>query len=168
MTWAALRHRLGPTYRSDIERPPTKYVSVGEADVAYQVIGDGPMDLLFCYGLGSHIELVWDAEPLVEIFRRLASFSRLIYFDRRGTGASDRVPDTVVPTWEQWGRGFPRGFGRGRFRQDRNSRPRRCRTVGPAVRRDASRARERPDPVQHGGSMDARRGLSDWLHTGRT
>jgi class 3 adenylate cyclase/pimeloyl-ACP methyl ester carboxylesterase len=89
-----------------MERPSTKYVSVGETDVAYQVIGDGPMDLLFCYGLGSHIELVWDAEPLVEIFRRLASFSRLIYFDRRGIGASDRVPDTVVPTWEQWAEDF--------------------------------------------------------------
>ena len=89
-----------------MERPPTKYVSVGETDVAYQVIGDGPMDLLFCFGLGSHIEWVWEAEPLTEIFRRLCSFSRLVYFDRRGTGASDRVPDTVVPTWEQWAEDF--------------------------------------------------------------
>jgi class 3 adenylate cyclase len=89
-----------------MERPPTHYVSVGETDVAYQVIGEGPVDLLFCFGLGSHIELIWDVEPLVEIFRRLTSFSRLIYFDRRGTGASDRVPHTIVPTWEQWAEDF--------------------------------------------------------------
>jgi class 3 adenylate cyclase len=64
------------------------------------------VDLLFCFGLGSHIEWIWECEPLVEIFRRFASFSRLIYFDRRGTGASDRVPYAAVPTWEQWSEDF--------------------------------------------------------------
>ena len=83
-----------------MEQPETRYVSVGEADVAYQVIGDGPLDLLFCYGLGNHIELI-DTLGVGDLLTRLSSFSRLIWFDRRGTGASDGVPATV-PTWEEW------------------------------------------------------------------
>jgi class 3 adenylate cyclase len=82
--------------------PETKYVAVGDADVAYQVVGDGPLDLLYFYGLGAHIEFFWDA-PLAPVFmRRLLSFSRLILFNRRGTGASDGVPRNAIPTWEEW------------------------------------------------------------------
>ncbi|MBV8296344.1 MAG: adenylate/guanylate cyclase domain-containing protein [Acidimicrobiia bacterium] len=84
------------------EVPETRYVAVGDADVAYQVIGDGPPDLLYCYGLGSHIEWWWEIPASAEIFVRLSSFSRLIVFDRRGTGASDGVPRNAIPTWEQW------------------------------------------------------------------
>jgi len=83
--------------------PQTRYVTVGDADVAYQVVGDGPIDLLFCWGFGSHIDLAWDeATSYPEFFRRLASFSRLILFDRRGMGASDPVPPDAFPTWETW------------------------------------------------------------------
>ena len=85
-----------------VERPETKYVAVGDADVAYQVFGDGPGDLLFCYGLGSHIDNFWDVSIIAEFLEGLASFSRVIVFDRRGTGASDAVPSGDFPTWEQW------------------------------------------------------------------
>jgi hypothetical protein len=55
--------------------PKTRYVSVGDADVAYQIVGDGPLDLVVFYGLGSHVEMLWDwAAPF---FDQLASFSRV-------------------------------------------------------------------------------------------
>jgi class 3 adenylate cyclase/pimeloyl-ACP methyl ester carboxylesterase len=78
------------------------YVSVGDADIAFQVIGEGPIDLLYCYGLGSHIEFTWDLPRNRDALRGLASFTRLIMFDRRGTGASDGVPNGAIPTWEEW------------------------------------------------------------------
>ena len=84
------------------EVPETRYVAVGDADVAYQVIGDGSPDLLYCYGLGSHIEWWWEIPAIAEVFLRLSSFSRLIVFDRRGTGASDGIPRSAIPNWEQW------------------------------------------------------------------
>jgi class 3 adenylate cyclase len=83
-------------------RPETQYTAVGEADVAYQVLGDGPRDLLYFSGIGSHIELGWDDPAIADFLRRLASFSRLIYFNRRGTGMSDAVPHNAIPTWEEW------------------------------------------------------------------
>jgi class 3 adenylate cyclase len=83
--------------------PETRYVAVGEADIAYQVVGEGPIDLLYCYGLGSHIEMFWDSPGgSGELLPRLASFSRLTLFDRRGTGASDGVSRNAIPTWEEW------------------------------------------------------------------
>ena len=85
-----------------MEPPETRYVDVGDADVAYQVVGVGPLDLLFCYGLGSHIEHCWEVPGLSEYLNGLARFSRLIFFDRRGTGASDGVPLSAMPTWEEW------------------------------------------------------------------
>jgi len=86
-----------------MDQPPdTKYVTVGDADVAYQVVGDGPHDLLYFAGLGSHVDLLWDYPPSAAFFTRLASFSRLILFDRRGAGASDAVPNSTISTWEAW------------------------------------------------------------------
>jgi class 3 adenylate cyclase len=81
------------------ERPQTRYVTVEGAEVAYQIVGDGPIDLVYFSGIGSHLELYWDwAGPFL---RRLASFSRLVLFDRRGTGVSDAVPLYAIPTWEE-------------------------------------------------------------------
>jgi class 3 adenylate cyclase/pimeloyl-ACP methyl ester carboxylesterase len=85
-----------------MEAPETRYVAVGDADVAYQVVGDGPFDLLYCYGLGSHVDYFWDIPEAAEFLKGLASFSRLLFFDRRGTGASDGVPRAAIPTWEEW------------------------------------------------------------------
>ena len=61
-----------------MEGPETRYVSVGDADVAYQVLGDGPLDLLYFYGMGSHIEFAWESRAYSEFYTRLAAFSRLI------------------------------------------------------------------------------------------
>jgi class 3 adenylate cyclase len=85
-----------------MEAPETRYVAVGDADVAYQVVGDGPFELLYCYGLGSHIEHCWDIPGQAEYLEGLAAFSRLIFFDRRGSGASDGVSLSALPTWEEW------------------------------------------------------------------
>jgi class 3 adenylate cyclase len=85
-----------------VDRPETRWVTVGDADVAYQVVGEGPFDLLYFNGLGSHIEYIWDDPSTAEFLRTLASFSRVILFDRRGTGASDAVPHAAIPTWEEW------------------------------------------------------------------
>ena len=85
-----------------MELPETRYVAVGDGDVAYQVIGEGPLDLLYCFGLGSHIEVAWEVPRNVEFLTGLAAFSRLISFDRRGTGASDGVSFKAMPTWEEW------------------------------------------------------------------
>jgi class 3 adenylate cyclase len=83
-------------------RPTTKFVKLGNDRIGYQVLGEGPIDLVFLTGMSSHIDLRWE-EPLNEYFlHRLASFSRLILFDRRGTGVSDPVPFDHLPTWEQW------------------------------------------------------------------
>jgi class 3 adenylate cyclase len=71
--------------------PETRYARSGELDIAYQVLGDGPFDLVFVPGFISHLDLQW-MEPLAHgFFERLASFSRLILFDKRGTGLSDPV-----------------------------------------------------------------------------
>jgi class 3 adenylate cyclase/pimeloyl-ACP methyl ester carboxylesterase len=85
-----------------MDRPETRYVAVGDADVAYQVFGQGSPDVLFCYGLGSHIDYFWDLGYLDEAWTKISSHNRSILFDRRGTGASDPVPNDVPPTWEEW------------------------------------------------------------------
>ncbi|HJU86827.1 MAG TPA: adenylate/guanylate cyclase domain-containing protein, partial [Gemmatimonadota bacterium] len=69
--------------------------------IAYQVIGEGPLDLVFVSGWISHVELYWEIPEIADFFRRLASFSRLIVFDKRGTGMSDRVSSSELPTLEQ-------------------------------------------------------------------
>ena len=85
-----------------MSRPDTKYVAIGDADVAYQVLGEAPADLLFFIGLGSHVEMAWEDPDIADFLRRLASLRRLILLDRRGTGASDGVPRHAIPTWEEW------------------------------------------------------------------
>ena len=83
------------------EQPQTRYARSGTVSIAYQVVGDGPRDLVFVSGWVSHLESGWDEPLLARFRRRLASFSRMILFDKRGTGMSDRVPDANLPTLEQ-------------------------------------------------------------------
>jgi class 3 adenylate cyclase/pimeloyl-ACP methyl ester carboxylesterase len=78
----------------------TRYAAVGDDDVAYQVVGDGPFDLLCCYDLGSQVDLLWQLPPVMA--GMFAAFARTIVFDRRGTGASDPVPRGGLATWEEW------------------------------------------------------------------
>jgi class 3 adenylate cyclase len=80
-------------------KPETRYAKCGDVHIAWQVAGTGPFDLVVIPGWVSHLDYAWE-EPFVAGFlRRLASFSRLILLDRRGTGLSDRVPR--VPTLEE-------------------------------------------------------------------
>jgi len=82
-------------------QPTTRYARSGSVNIAYQVVGDGPRDLVYVGGWVTHLESGWDEPLLARFRRRLASFSRLILFDKRGTGMSDRVPDANLPTLEQ-------------------------------------------------------------------
>ena len=81
--------------------PETMYARSGDVNIAYQVIGDAPLDLVFVMGWVSHMEYFWREPNFARFLLRLASFSRLILFDKRGTGLSDRVPINQLPTLEQ-------------------------------------------------------------------
>jgi pimeloyl-ACP methyl ester carboxylesterase/DNA-binding winged helix-turn-helix (wHTH) protein len=81
--------------------PETHYTHSGEVNIAYQVAGDGPIDIVFVMGWVSHLEYFWEEISFARFLSRLASFSRLILFDKRGTGLSDRVPINQLPTLEQ-------------------------------------------------------------------
>ena len=66
--------------------PTTRYVRSGDANIAYQVVGDGPFDLIWVPGWISNVEVSWEVPEYARFLTRLASFSRLILFDKRGTG----------------------------------------------------------------------------------
>jgi pimeloyl-ACP methyl ester carboxylesterase len=78
---------------------PVRYARSGDVNIAYQVLGSGPIDLVFVMGWVSHLEYYWREPSFARFLRRLAGFSRLILFDKRGTGLSD--PVTEMPTLEQ-------------------------------------------------------------------
>ena len=82
-------------------RAETKYAKSGDVHIAYQVVGEGPRDLILVPGWISHLELQWEDGSVARFLDRLASFSRLIVFDKRGTGLSDRVANNVLPTLEE-------------------------------------------------------------------
>lgn len=81
--------------------PETKYAKSGDINIAYQIIGNAPLDLVFVMGWVSHLEYFWAEPRFARFLTRLSSFSRLILFDKRGTGLSDRVPVNELPTLEQ-------------------------------------------------------------------
>ncbi|MBA3322316.1 MAG: winged helix-turn-helix domain-containing protein, partial [Pyrinomonadaceae bacterium] len=81
--------------------PETRYAKSGDVNIAYQIVGSGPLDLVFVMGWVSHLEHFWTEPRFARFLARLASFSRLILFDKRGTGLSDRVPVNELPTLEQ-------------------------------------------------------------------
>jgi pimeloyl-ACP methyl ester carboxylesterase/DNA-binding winged helix-turn-helix (wHTH) protein len=93
--------KSAPAFRSETGVPPTRYARSGDVNIAYQVVGDGPLDLVFVMGWVSHLEYFWTEPSFAKFLRRLSSFSRLILFDKRGTGLSDRVPLDGLPTLEQ-------------------------------------------------------------------
>jgi class 3 adenylate cyclase len=76
---------------SDIELPATRYASSGEISVAYQVIGEGPVDIVMIPGVISHVEALHELPGYTAFLRRLAGFARVITFDKRGQGLSDRM-----------------------------------------------------------------------------
>ena len=81
--------------------PETRYALSGDVNIAYQVIGEGPIDLVFVMGWVSNIDEFWAEPSFAGFLQRLARFSRLIVFDKRGTGLSDRVDEKNLPTLEQ-------------------------------------------------------------------
>jgi class 3 adenylate cyclase len=82
-------------------QPETRYAKSGDVHIAYQVTGDGPLDLVWIHGWISHLEYAWEYPPFVHCLRRLGAFTRLIRLDKRGTGLSDRVSIAELPTLEQ-------------------------------------------------------------------
>ena len=70
--------------------PETRYAKSGDVHIAYQAVGEGPLDTIFVPGFVSNVELAWESPGPARLFSRLAAFSRLIRFDKRGTGLSDR------------------------------------------------------------------------------
>jgi pimeloyl-ACP methyl ester carboxylesterase/class 3 adenylate cyclase len=82
-------------------QPTTRYAKSGNVNVAYQVVGEGPIDVVYVPGWISNVELNWEEPSYARFLRRMASFSRVIMFDKRGTGLSDRVSNDDLPTLEQ-------------------------------------------------------------------
>ena len=80
----------------------TRYTQAGEVDLAYQVLGDGPVDLLLFTGAIIPIECMDEEPSLARFVRRLATFGRLIRFDQRGVGLSDRGSPSAAPTGRHW------------------------------------------------------------------
>jgi class 3 adenylate cyclase len=83
-------------------QPETRYARSKDGHVAYQIVGDGPRDLVFIPSWTSNVEAMWEEPSLARFLRCLARFSRLLCFDKRGTGVSDPVPLAALPTLEQW------------------------------------------------------------------
>jgi pimeloyl-ACP methyl ester carboxylesterase len=81
--------------------PQTRYAKSGDVNIAYQVVGEGPFDLIYVPGWISNIELMWEEPAHAHVLGRLAAFSRLILFDKRGTGLSDPVTLDRLPTLEE-------------------------------------------------------------------
>jgi class 3 adenylate cyclase/pimeloyl-ACP methyl ester carboxylesterase len=84
-----------------VDVPETRYATTEDGvSIAYQVVGDGPVDLVWIPGFISQVELAWSHPPLARLLRMIASFCRLILFDKRGTGLSDRVAPDYYPDLE--------------------------------------------------------------------
>jgi len=88
-------------YPAHVE-PDTLYARVDKERVAYQVVGNGPPDLVISAGTYGSIDLDWDDPMVASMYRRMAAFSRVIRYDRRGSGASDPLPLDALPSWESY------------------------------------------------------------------
>lgn len=82
-----------------ITPPVTRYAKSGDVSIAYQVVGDGPIDVVLVPGFISHVELIWEVPTAVHMIERITTFARLILFDKRGSGLSD--PVVGAPTLEE-------------------------------------------------------------------
>ncbi len=80
--------------------PEVQYTRNGDVALAYQVLGDGPIDVAFVPGFIGNLDLMWEYPPYARFLKRLASFSRLIVMDRRGSGLSDRLSPDDLPSLE--------------------------------------------------------------------
>ena len=87
--------------------PDTRYARLGDLHLAYQVVGKGPPDILLLDQWFGHVDAQWDVVPLAAFRERLATFGRLIMFDKRGTGLSDPIPTASLPTLEEFMEDIP-------------------------------------------------------------
>ncbi len=83
-------------------QPGTLYARLGDERIAYQVLGEGPPDLVMTTGSFGNSDIEWEDPTFTRLLMRVASFCRLIRFDRRGTGASDPVPIYALPPSESY------------------------------------------------------------------
>jgi pimeloyl-ACP methyl ester carboxylesterase/DNA-binding winged helix-turn-helix (wHTH) protein len=90
-----------PSYADVVEVPPIRYARSGDVNIAYQVVGSGTRDIVFVMGWVSHLEYFWNEPSFARFLTRLASNARLILFDKRGTGRSDPVPVSAMPSLER-------------------------------------------------------------------
>ncbi|MDP9244959.1 MAG: adenylate/guanylate cyclase domain-containing protein, partial [Chloroflexota bacterium] len=93
---------LGPEDQTLSMPPETRYARSGNLHIAYQTVGDGPLDLVLVDQWFGNVEAQWEFPPLARLLTELASFSRLILLDKRGTGLSDPVSIESLPTIEEW------------------------------------------------------------------
>jgi pimeloyl-ACP methyl ester carboxylesterase len=84
------------------EGPETQFAWLGEDRIAYQVFGEGDIDLLFASTAGDAMDLRWYWPPYADFLRWLGTQARVIMFDRRGMGSSDSPSGEPLPSWEQW------------------------------------------------------------------
>ena len=84
---------------SELELPTTRYARSGDISVAYQTMGHGSIDLILILGVISHVEFMHEIPGWTDFLRRLAAFARVVTFDKRGQGLSDRMPG--VPLLEE-------------------------------------------------------------------
>ena len=82
--------------------PETRYAANGGLHIAYQLVGDGPVDVVLLTQWFSNIDSQWEVPPLAAFIRRVAAFSRVLSFDKRGTGLSDPVAVSELPSIEEW------------------------------------------------------------------
>ena len=82
--------------------PTSGYAELGDQRIAYQVIGDGAIDVIFTTGFVGSIDVEWE-EPMVRLFfQQMAAYARVIRLDQRGTGASDQISLDALPPWESF------------------------------------------------------------------
>jgi pimeloyl-ACP methyl ester carboxylesterase len=98
---APLTIAAAPTIAPTKPLPRVKYAHSGSVNIAYEIVGSGAMDIVFVMGWVSHLDYFWNEPSFARFLNRLASFGRLILFDKRGTGLSDPVPVSQLPTLEQ-------------------------------------------------------------------
>ena len=99
---SGLTAQRAQAHAAAVDVPETNFARLGDDRIAYQVMGGGPIDLLYMPAWGPSLDLQFDLPAQAALLRRLASFSRLIMFDRRGSGASDSISYEGLPPWEQW------------------------------------------------------------------
>jgi pimeloyl-ACP methyl ester carboxylesterase len=81
--------------------PQVRSARNGDVHLAYKVLGDKPHDVVLVWGGPNHLDLLWESTHLARLLRRFTGFARLIHFDQRGTGLSDRIPVSELPTLDK-------------------------------------------------------------------